>query len=182
MTRLLDAVANPKHKTILMLAYSAGLRVGEVVRLKVEDIDSERMLIHVRQGKGRKDRYVMLSRVALEMLRAYWRVERPPKWLFPGARRDRHIHERSIQRVVQRARTKAGIRKRVTVHTLRHSFATHLLESGTDLRVIQELLGHKRSKTTEIYTRVSQRTLASVQSPLDTLMERGAAEGDDSGR
>ena len=149
--RLFEAVSNLKHRALLMMIYSAGLRVGEAVRLRVEDVDSERRLLHVRQGKGRKDRYVMLSEVALESLRDYWRAYRPTKWLFPGQREGCHLHERTVEKILKQACQKAGIRKDISVHTLRHSFATHLLEAGIDLRYIQEMLGHKSSKTTEIY-------------------------------
>ncbi|MCL0080226.1 tyrosine-type recombinase/integrase [Dehalococcoidia bacterium] len=167
--RLLEAVQNPKHRAIMLLTYSSGLRLGEVVRLKIEDIDSARRLIHLRQAKGRKDRYTVLSQVALDALRAYFKQYHPDQWLFPGAQPGRHLHERTVQKVFEQAREMAGIRKNVSVHTLRHSFATHLLESGTDLRYIQELLGHKSSKTTEIYTHVSERDIGRIQSPLDTL-------------
>ena len=169
--RILQAIDNVKHRAILLLTYSAGLRVGEVVRLRCEDIDTERMMIHIRQGKQRKDRYTMLSEVALTVLREYARRYQPKTWLFPGAGYGRHLHERSVQKVFQRARIKAGITKPVTVHSLRHSFATHLLEAGTDLRYIQELLGHKNSKTTEIYTHVSKRDIGRIRSPLDGLMD-----------
>jgi site-specific recombinase XerD len=175
--RILDAVENPKHKAILVLTYSAGLRLGEVVRLRVEDIDSDRGLIHIRQGKRRKDRYTMLSSHALVVLRAYAREYRPRDWLFPGARPGRHLHERSVQKVFGLAYEKAGIEKSVSVHSLRHAFATHLLERGTDLRYIQELLGHKSSKTTEIYTWVTKRDIGQIKSPLDSLMEDPPDEG-----
>ena len=145
--RLLDSLRNPKHRVILALLYAGGLRVGEVVRLQVGDIDNERMLIRVRQGKGRKDRYTILPRSILHDLRSYWKAYRPTKWLFPGARTGRHLSERAVQKVFARAVASAGIKKKATVHTLRHSFATHLLEAGTDLRYIQELLGHKSSKS-----------------------------------
>lgn len=170
--RVLEAVGNIKHRTIMLLTYSAGLRVGEVVRLRIEDVDADRKLIHIRQGKQRKDRYTILSNVALTVLREYVARYRPSTWLFPGAGYGRHLHERSVQKIFQRARKKAGIDKPVSVHSLRHSFATHLLENGTDLRYIQELLGHKSSKTTEIYTHVSQRDLGRIQSPLDALMDK----------
>ena len=152
-----------------MLIYSAGLRVGEVVRLKPEDIDSERNLIHIRQAKGNKDRYTILSQTALTALNLYLELYRPEKWLFPGAQPGSHLTERSVQKFFDIARDRAGITKDVSVHTLRHSFATHLLEAGTDLRYIQELLGHQSSKTTEIYTHVSKRDIGRIQSPLDRL-------------
>lgn len=168
--RILGAVRNVKHRVILLLTYSAGLRVGEVTRLRREDIAVERGLIHVRQSKGRKDRYTVLSQVALEALNSYLDKVRPTTWLFPGARRDRHLHERSVQKVFKRACERAGIQTKATVHTLRHSFATHLLEGGTDLRYIQELLGHQSSKTTELYTHVGTGDVQRIRSPLDTLM------------
>ena len=160
-----------------MLVYSAGLRVGEVVRLKVEDIDSNRMLIHIKGSKGRKDRYTMLSETALETLRQYRREYKPTKWLFEGARMGRYLSTRTVEKVVEHACEKAGIKKNVSVHTLRHSFATHLLEGGTDLRYIQEILGHKDSKTTEIYTHVSTKSIGKIKSPLDTLnLKKGGDE------
>ena len=168
--RLLEAVGNAKHRVIMLLVYSAGLRVGEVVRLKPGDINKDRNLIHVRQSKGKKDRYTVLSQVALEALNMYVEKERPEKWLFVGSQPGRHLTESAVQKVFDKAKEKAGIMKDVSVHTLRHSFATHLLESGTDLRYIQELLGHASTKTTEIYTHVSKRDIGRIQSPLDSLM------------
>lgn len=165
--RLLRVVGNPKHKAILMLLYSAGLRVSEVVRLRPEDLDLDRRLIHVRVAKGRKDRYTLLSDRALAEIQCYREPGIDGPWLFPGTRSDRPISARSVQHIVETARHRAGIDKHVTAHTLRHSFATHLLESGTDLRYIQELLGHASSRTTEIYTHVSQRELGRIRSPLD---------------
>jgi site-specific recombinase XerD len=138
--------------------------------LKIDDIDSKRMLIHIRQGKGRKDRYTVLSQIALEELRLYAKKYHPQDWLFPGDKEDWHITERTMQRVFEAARDKAGIRKEVSFHSLRHSFATHLLEGGTDLRYIQELLGHQSSKTTEIYTHVTEKNVSNIQSPLDRLI------------
>ena len=175
---ILDAVESRKHRAILCLVYSAGLRVGEVVRLRHADLDVHRRLIHIRQSKGRKDRYVPLSEVGLEAVRHYLRY-RPTsgRWLFPGQRRGRHLSERTVQHVFARARGRAGIRKPATVHTLRHSYATHLHENGIGIRYIQALLGHRSSKTTEIYTHVSTTDLANVTSPLDQIMtpdERGA--------
>ncbi|MHB8127297.1 MAG: tyrosine-type recombinase/integrase [Desulfitobacteriaceae bacterium] len=169
VSQLLNCVKNPKHKAILMLTYSAGLRVCEVVSLKISDIDSMRMLIHIKQGKGRKDRYTILSEVALETLRTYAKNYPLKDWLFPGNIVGSHLTERSAQRVFEIACKKAGIIKQVSIHTLRHSFATHLLEGGTDLRYIQEILGHKSSKTTEIYTHVSEKQLRRIRSPLDWL-------------
>jgi len=170
--KLLDSVENLKHKAILYLVYSAGLRVGEVIRLRIEDIDSKRMLIHVKQGKGRKDRYTLLSNVALDVLRQYAKKYRPESWLFHGEDETRYLTDRSVQRAFEKARDKAGITKNATVHTLRHSFATHLLENGTDLRYIQELLGHQSSKTTEIYTHVTQKSISNIESPLDRILKR----------
>jgi site-specific recombinase XerD len=176
VAKILSSVDNVKHKAILTLVYSAGLRVGEVVKLKTEDIDSKRMLIHIKGAKGRKDRYTLLSEKALEIVKQYWRKYRPEKWLFGGARDDRYLSIRSVQKIFEQACERAGIRKEVTVHGLRHSFATHLLEGGTDLRYIQELLGHKDSKTTEIYTHVSTKSLGKIRSPLDSI---DLKEGDD---
>lgn len=164
---ILQAPRNVKHKAILSLTYSAGLRVSEVASLKIHDIDTNRMLIHIRQGKGRKDRYTLLSSNALETLRTYAASYKLNDWLFPGEEKGEHIAERTVQKVFKNACEKASIRKQVSVHSLRHSFATHLLESGIDLRYIQELLGHSSSKTTEIYTHVSNKDLSKIQSPLD---------------
>jgi len=169
---ILDNVTNFKHKAILFLIYSSGLRVGEVVRLKLKDIDSDRMLIHVVQGKGRKDRYTVIAEVALGVLREYVQKFRPVEWLFQGEEVGRHITERTVQRVFENAKEKSGIQKKVSVHSLRHSFATHLLEGGIDLRYIQELLGHQSSKTTEIYTHVTEKGIKNIASPLDKLMSR----------
>jgi site-specific recombinase XerD len=171
--RVLAALDNEKHKTILFLVYSAGLRVGEVVRLKPEDIDSKRMLIHIVQGKGRKDRYTLLSEIALNQLRKYYYMYKPEIWLFPGQNKKEFLTERTVERIFEKACAIAKINKKASVHTLRHSFATHLLEGGTDLRFIQELLGHSSSKTTEIYTHVTQKSIANIQSPLDKLGSDG---------
>jgi len=168
--RILDTVTNLKHRTILMLIYSAGLRVGEAVRLKVNDIDSQRNLIHIRGAKGKKDRYTLLSSVLLEKLREYYKIYKPREYLFEGGNGRIHLAERSVQNVFKRAIKNAGIKKQITVHTLRHSFASHLLESGTDLRYIQEILGHASSRTTEIYTHVSKQVLGKIVSPLDQAM------------
>jgi len=168
--KILNNVTNIKHKAILYLIYSAGLRVGEVVRLRMADIDSTRMLVHIIQGKGRKDRYTVLSQAALEVLREYVKKCRPEKWLFPGDDPSRHITERTVQKIFENTKDKAGIKKKISVHTLRHSFATHLLEGGVDLRYIQELLGHQSSKTTEIYTHVTEKGIKNILSPLDKIM------------
>ncbi len=169
VAQMLRKARNPKHRALLMVLYSAGLRVGEVVRLRPADLDGERGLVRVRGGKGGKDRYTLLARRAVEAVRLYQDAYPTDRWLFPGARPDRHLTERSVQRVVKRAAAAAGIAKDVTTHTLRHSFATHLLEGGTNLRVIQELLGHKSARTTQIYTHVARSTIGSVRSPLDNL-------------
>jgi site-specific recombinase XerD len=152
-----------------MTAYAAGLRLSEVVGLRVADIDSRRMVLRVRQGKGRKDRDVMLSPRLLTVLRRYWQAVRPVDYLFPGARPDRPISPRSVQKVCQAALIVSGLKKRVSLHSLRHSFATHLLEAGTDLRTIQILLGHNHLSTTMRYTHVSTERLRSTRSPLDRL-------------
>ena len=154
--KILLSVDNIKHKAILMLTYSAGLRVSEIVNLKSKDIDSKRMLIYIKMAKGRKDRYVMLSESILQILRDYWKEYRPVEWLFPGQDKEKHITTRTVEKIFSNACEKAKILKPVSIHSLRHSFATHLLENGTDLRYIQELLGHKNIKTTEIYTHVSK--------------------------
>jgi len=168
VSRILSSVTNIKHRLILMLMYSAGLRVGEVVKLRVEDIDAGRGMIRIRGGKGRKDRYTILSEVALKTFKEYVEKYKPEKWLFPGQRKNKHISTGTVQAIFEKAGDKADIKKEVTVHSLRHSFATHLL-SGVDLRCIQEMLRHKHSKTTEIYTHVSTKNLSKIKSPLDML-------------
>lgn len=170
---ILNALENKKHRAILFMVYSAGLRVGEVVRLKITDIDTDRMLIHVVQGKGKKDRYTTLSQIALIELRNYAKEYKPETWLFPGQNNKEFITERTVQRIFENARVKAGVKKKVSVHSLRHSFATHLLEGGIDLRYIQELLGHSSSKTTEIYTHVTQKSIQNIISPLDVIVKKG---------
>jgi len=167
--KILSTVSNIKHKAILMLIYSAGLRVSEVVKLKPQDIDSQRRLVHIGNAKRRKDRYTLLSDTTLETLRNYWDKYKPKKWLFQSQDKEKHITTRTVQRIFENACEKVEIRKDVSVHSLRHIFATHLLEQGTDLRYIQELLGHKSSKTTEIYTHVSNRNLKKIKSPLDNI-------------
>ena len=164
---LFSVTENLKHRAVLMLIYSSGLRLREASHLKLTDIDSKRMVLQVREGKGRKDRYTLLSTVVLEVLREYWSQYRPQEWLFPGRSSSQPLSVRSIQRVFKKARTLAGIRKPATVHTLRHSFATHLLEQGTDLHRIQLLLGHRSLKTTAIYLHVSRKELVRIVSPLD---------------
>jgi integrase/recombinase XerD len=169
MARFFAAVIGIKHRVILMTAYGAGLRHSEVVALRVEDIDSHRMVLRIRQGKGRKDRYVMLSPRLLALLREYWMVARPTDWLFPGDVPGHHITGGSVHRICVQAARAAGLGKHVTLHTLRHSFATHLLEAGTDIRTIQMLLGHRNLKTTAIYTHVSPTAVEKTRSPLDLL-------------
>jgi integrase/recombinase XerD len=169
LARFFAAIKNLKHRALLMTAYAAGLRVSEVTRLRIADIDSARMVIRVRHGKGQKDRYVMLSPRLLEVLRAYWKAARPSDFLFPGAAADRPLTTGSVRKVCSRARLAAGLDKHVTVHTLRHSFATHLLESGTDLRTIQVLLGHHSFNTTARYVHVATASLPSTRSPFDRL-------------
>src|SRR5262249_36739823 len=169
VARFLDAAPGLKYKAALSVAYGAGLRAGEVVSLKVGDLDSTRMLIRVEQGKGRKDRYVMLSPHLLELLRAWWRVGRPQGWLFPGRDRVQPITPRQLNRACHAAAHMAEINKRVSLHTLRHSFATHLLEQNIDIRVIQVLLGHAKLDTTALYTRVATKTISEVMSPLEHL-------------
>ncbi len=167
---LLEAVKNLKHRAILMSLYAAGLRTGEALRLRLGDIDSKRMMIRIDQGKGRKDRYAMLSAKLLETLRRYWRESRPDPWLFPGRDRSRPLTRESVGCVFARARKKAGILKHVSPHSLRHSFATHLLERGVNIRVIQRLLGHRNVRTTEIYTHVAETYVRDTKSPLDDLL------------
>ncbi len=169
--RFLRGVRKLKYRAILMTAYAAGLRLSEVTHLQVSDIDSQRMTIRVRQGKGQKDRYVMLSPTLLELLRVYWRVERPRTWLFPGRTPEVPISVTSVQRVCHRAGVDAGLSKRVTVRMLRHCFATHLLEAGTNVRVIQTLLGHRSLSTTQRYTHVSTGIVRATPSPLELLAQ-----------
>jgi len=165
---ILNAVHNLKHKAMLLLVYSAGLRAGELINLKVNDIDSEQMRVFVRGGKGKKDRVTILSQKALEVLRDYFRKYRPSEFLFEGQNGSSYSTT-SLRSVFARAIGNAGIRKKVTLHSLRHSFATHLLEKGVDLRYIQVLLGHGSSKTTEIYTHITHKGWEKIQSPLDNL-------------
>ena len=145
-----------------MTAYSGGLRSGELRHLKVTDIQSDRMMIHVRHGKGKKDRYTLLSQRLLYELRNYWRIERPQIWLFPGKLSKGPMHRRYLQRIYRKAVTRAGIQRKGGIHTLRHCFATHLLSGGVDLRTLQEMLGHADIKTTQIYTHVDNERLRSI--------------------
>lgn len=170
VVRFLEAVPSLKSRAALTTAYAAGLRASEAARLKVGDIDSRRMVIRVEHGKGGKDRYVMLSEQLLGILRTYWRLSRPGHWLFPGRDANKPIDVQVLSAACRSARIAAGLDKRVTVHTLRHSFATHLLENGTDIRIIQVLLGHANLSSTARYTRVSTGLIRRTTSPLDRLM------------
>jgi integrase/recombinase XerD len=169
MARLLNAAPGLKYKAALSVAYGAGLRAAEVVSLKVCDIDSKRMIIRVEQGKGHKDRNVMLSASLLELLRAWWRAARPQGWLFPGRDPAQPMTTRQFNRACHAAAEAAGIEKNVSPHTLRHSFATHLLEQNVDVRVIQVLLGHAKLDSTALYTRVATKTIQQVMSPLEHI-------------
>jgi site-specific recombinase XerD len=174
--RLFQQIASIKHRAILMTAYGAGLRISEACSLQTSDLDSKRMLIHVHEGKRSKDRYVMLSERLLDVLRAYWKVVRPqPPFLFPGAIPGRSITTSAVQRVLHQAVVQCQFTKRVTAHSLRHGFATHLLEMGTDIRVIQRLLGHASLQTTARYTKVTERHIGRTKSPLDLI---GTKEGE----
>ena len=167
--QFLGCVGKTKHHAILSTCYAAGLRISEAVRLKPTDIDSQRMVIRVDQGKGQKDRYVMLSPKLLEILRSWWRVNQPRQWLFPSDIPGRHISKDAVEQACQKARRLSGIRKPITPHSLRHGFAVHLLESGTDIRTIQLLLGHRSLATTARYLRIATSKVCSTSSPLDLL-------------
>jgi len=169
VARFLEAIPSLKSRTALTTVYAAGLRVSEVVRLKISELDSQRMVIRVEHGKGGKDRYVMLSSQLLKILRSYWRLTRPTFWLFPGRDQDRPLEPTVLHAACRSARAASGLSKKVTVHTLRHTFATHLLENGADVRVIQVLLGHANLASTARYTQVATRTISSTPSPLDRL-------------
>ena len=167
--RLLSAIDNLKHRCILALIYASGLRVSELINLKITDIHSERGLIHIRDGKGHKDRYSLLPKSLIPQLRQYYKEWKPGQFLFEGPTLHSKYSSSSIRKIMQRALKKAKVNSNATPHTLRHSFATHLLESGTNLRYIQELLGHQSSKTTEIYTHISQKNIENICSSLDKL-------------
>jgi site-specific recombinase XerD len=170
LLQLFQAVRSLKHRVVLMIAYGAGLRISEVCSLQVGDIDSQRMVIHVRDGKGGKDRYVMLGERLLAVLREYCRLAKPRRpFLFPGTKGACHLHPGTVQRMLQTVVTTCGFSKRVTPHVLRHCFATHLLEAGTDVRTIQQLLGHASIRTTARYTQISTRQIGQTRSPLDRL-------------
>ena len=164
---LFAVTTNLKHKAILMITYSSGLRASETARLKITDIDSKRMMVRITQGKGGKDRYSILSQRTLEHWRQYWRKYHPQEWLFNGAKENDHLSTNSIQQLFYKAKKQAGITKPASVHTLRHSFATHLIEAGTSLHPVQLLLGHRSPTTTTVYLHVSRLNLAQVTSPLD---------------
>ncbi len=166
--RFLNSFTNLKHKAIFTLCYSAGLRLGEILALKISDIDSGRMQIRIHQGKGKKDRYTMLAPNVLNMLRNYVKEYSPKQHLFEGQNGGQYSSS-SVQNLIRKHRKLANIKKKATPHTLRHSFATHLLDNGTDIRFIQELLGHKHISTTQIYTHVSTRDLKDVKSPIENL-------------
>ncbi|MCP3995547.1 MAG: tyrosine-type recombinase/integrase [bacterium] len=169
VSKLFQVVTNIKHRAILMTAYAGGLRVSEVTHLRVSDVDGQRMMLRVEQGKGRQDRYVMLSHKLLAVLREYWKTYKTRHWLFTGQNPERPLTRASVHKFFQKARLKAGITKKASVHVLRHSFATHLLESGINIRKIQLLLGHRSLRSTQIYTHVARDYLEDTPSPLDIL-------------
>lgn len=171
--RIFNVVGNLKHRAILMTIYGSGLRVSEAVNLKPEDIDSGRMQLRIRDGKGKKDRYTLLSQTNLNILREYWKRYHPSGFLFSGAQPDQALTTRTVQRVFEIAVKKAGIKKDVSVHTLRHSFATHMLESGVDVYHIQRLLGHSSVKTTTVYLHIAQQDAVKLSSPLESVMAYG---------
>lgn len=167
--RIFSVTRNLKHLAALMVIYSDGLRVGELVKLKLSDIDRERMSIRICHGKGAKDRYTVLGERTLEVIQEYWHAYRPQDWLFPGKKKGNYLSVSSVQRAFSGSLNRAGILKKASVHTLRHSFATHLLENGTDLYFIQRLLGHTSSKTTSVYIHIARRNIARIKSPIDFL-------------
>jgi len=177
VVQFLESVAGLKPRVALTTAYACGLRVSELVSLKIANIDSSRMVIRVEQGKGRKDRYVMLSPQLLGILRTYWRLERPVSWLFPTREGSRPLHPVALHAACRSACAASGLSKRVTIHTLRHSFATHLLENGTNIRIIQALLGHNNLQTTARYTQVAANTIGNTPSPLERLRLEVAPPG-----
>jgi integrase/recombinase XerD len=177
LRRFFEVIRNPKHKAMFMTLYGAGLRVSELVGLRIEDVDSSRMLLRIRQGKGQKDRYAKLSAHLLCVLRDYFRLERPTPWLFPGQPTDKSMNRLTVNAIAGQICRRAGINKKVSAHTFRHSYATHMLDAGADLRTIQVLLGHRNIKTTAIYMHVSQAKIDAAPSPLD-LMYRPPAKGE----
>ncbi|MBW2031653.1 MAG: tyrosine-type recombinase/integrase [Deltaproteobacteria bacterium] len=170
---VLRCIDNLKHRAILTTIYSGGLRVSEATHLKPSDIDSKRMMIWVQGGKGNRDRYTLLGKHTLGILREYWKAYQPTEWLFPGQEPKKPITTSTVNRVFKASLYRAGIRKKASVHTLRHSFATHLLESGTDLYYIQRLLGHRSASTTSIYLHITGKDLCKIKSPID-LIEAGS--------
>lgn len=167
---MIEATINTKHKLLIKFVYSTGVRVSELVRIKTEDVDLDKKIVHIRQGKGKKDRISILSNNLVEELKIYLSSRKDlNRYLFPGARKVYHLSTRSAQKIVKKAAKIAGIKKGVSCHTLRHSFATHLFENGVDIRYIQKLLGHKRLDTTQVYTRVSTQQLEGIENPLDYL-------------
>ena len=182
VVRFLECVADQKHRAILTTCYAAGLRLSEALHLKIEDIDSRRMMLHVAQGKGQRDRYVMLSPTLLTQLRAWWRAARPTTWLFPGQRPGQPMEKGAVQWACRLARFRSRLTKPVTPHSLRHGFAVHLLEAGTDLRTIQLLLGHHRLETTARYLRLATTKVCSATSPLDLLPRPVVSSVDGSAR
>ena len=179
--KLITSTNNLKHRLILMTAYSAGLRAGEIINLKPEHIDSKRMLIKIQEGKGKKDRYTLLSKRLLVELRSYYQTYRPKPYLFPSSfskKKDQPLSYESIRLVYEKARERAGIKRGIGIHTLRHSFATHLLDAGYDIRKIQVLMGHARLSTTIIYLYVSRETLSKIQSPLDLINTEDSGKED----
>ena len=172
ITQLFSVIENIKHKAILTLVYSAGLRASEAVQLRINDIDSKRMQIRIENSKGAKDRYTILSEKTLLILREYWKINRPQYWLFPGRYRDKHITYKGVSLIFNKYKKQAGITKPATVHSLRHSFATHLLENGTDIYHIQLLLGHRTPKSTTVYLHVRRVDLQKISSPFDMINKK----------
>jgi integrase/recombinase XerD len=175
IAQFLASIGNLKHRAMCATLYATGVRISELLALQVTDIDSQRMVLRIRHGKGGKDRYVMLSPKLLELLREYWRVVRPRRWLFPGRDADRPMHMYAFENICRYLSQQSGLTKRITPHRLRHSFATHLLEAGVNLRIIQVLLGHRSLRTTALYTYVSPEGVLATQSPFDTLELPGAS-------
>lgn len=165
---IIDSISNTKHKTAISIIYSCGLRISECINIKISDIDSKRNMIKIREAKGKKDRYVPLSSKMLSLLRKYYKEYKPKDYLFEGQKNDKYS-PRSIQNVLKKALNISGIYKNITIHSLRHSFATHLVEQGTDIKIIQELLGHKDIRTTQIYTHISKTKLSQIKNPFDDL-------------
>ncbi|MBC8421385.1 MAG: site-specific integrase [Actinobacteria bacterium] len=169
LVKLFSCVRNIKQRVMLMTAYAGGLRISELIKLKVSDIDGKRMMMRIENGKGTKDRYTILSVRLLEELRSYWKIYRPRYWLFTNKKTKRHITKTVPRRAFDQAKRKAGIKKKVTFHSLRHSFATHMLEAGVDIRTIQVLMGHSSIGSTAVYLHIAQKNLGSTKSPLDLL-------------